>query len=201
MPVKKHKCKQCKLYQEETIRTLAGRFCDIRCLMDFANDKKEQKKNKQHKERKKKFELNDIPHQHKLTQKAFNKMRVLEELMWFKINGIEPYCISCGKTKMDWCCGHLKTVGSSGALRYDRSNTFLQCNRYCNMGKSGNIEGCKNTHGYKKGLLLRFGNKRGQEILDYCEQHQGDVKRWTGQELKDMRAEFADIGRRIESEL
>ena len=39
----------------------------------------------------------DLKWQHKLTQKTFNRMRVLEELLWFKERGLEPECISCGR--------------------------------------------------------------------------------------------------------
>jgi len=96
--------------------------------------------------RKKKFKQEDVPRQHKLTQTVFNKMRVLEEKKWFADRGLEPECISCGK-KMDWCCGHYKTVGAQGVLRYDKDNTKLQCNRNCNMMLSGNINGSKQFRG------------------------------------------------------
>lgn len=141
-------------------------------------------------------ELNrkDVQWQLKQTQPAFNKMRVLEELAWFEERGLEPECISCGKKNMDWCCGHFKTRGAQSNLRFDRKNTFLQCNRYCNMGLSANIEGTKTTRGYKKGLLERFGEEEGQEIIDYCETHT-EPHKWTCEELEEMRAEFNRIAR------
>lgn len=138
-----------------------------------------------------------LPRQHKLTQKAFNKMRVLEELVWFREKGIEPECISCGKPNMDWCCGHFKTVGSQGALRYDPDNTYLQCNRYCNMGLSGNISGNKTSPGYRQGLIDRFGCSAGQEIIDYCDSNTKTVK-WEWQKLEDMRADFNEKIRELE---
>ena len=196
MSNRKKKCKMCKEYPiaEEGTQTPAGFFCDHIHAMAWVNRKQNQEKQKaikkQHSIQKREFLLSDVRHQHKLTQASFNRMRVLEELAWFEKKGVEPYCISCGKTKMDWCCGHFKTVGSSGSLRYDRNNTFLQCNWYCNMNKSGNIEGCANTHGYKKGLYLRFGNE-GEEIIDYCERNQSSVKKWTGIELEGIRKEFS----------
>jgi hypothetical protein len=142
---------------------------------------------------------NDTRKQLKLTQTVFNKMRKLEELLWFKLKRKEPECISCGKVNMDWCCGHYKTVGSSGHLRFDRVNTYLQCNKYCNMSLSGNITGTKQTRGYQKGLIDRFGNDKAEEINNYCERDA--IKKWNGQELIKMRSEFnADI-RRLESVL
>lgn len=205
MPNKKRKCKQCKQFTEadKGIKTPVSFFCGTDCARDFALDKIEKDKKKrrnklirEEKEIKKAnrkalrdFNRKDIRWQHKQTQKAFNKMRVLQELKWFKDRNIKPYCISCKKTNMDWCCGHYKTVGAQGGLRYDRLNTHLQCNRYCNMGLSGNLSGNKNTVGYTQGLIDRFGEDRGLYIIDYCNSKKDAVK-WTCQELESMRSEF-----------
>ncbi len=213
MSNKKRKCKECNEFviASEGVKFPIGFFCTYEHAMWFAEAKTSKakliaakkltkEKAKTASDQKRKFKLSDVSHQHKLTQMSFNRMRVKEELIWFKDKGIEPYCISCGKTKMDWCCGHFKTVGSSGSLRYDRNNSFLQCNWYCNMNKSGNIEGCKNTHGYKKGLLMRFGEE-GEVIIDYCERNQSNVKKWTGIELKNMRKEFSKVTSGLEKYL
>lgn len=152
-------------------------------------DKNQKAKHKSIKKDLRDFNRKDISWQHKLTQKAFNKMRVLEELQWFTSRGLEPECISCGKKNMDWCCGHLKTVGSAGRLRYDRKNTFLQCNRYCNMALSGNINGNKTTRGYIRGLEDRFMIKGRIVIEDHC-RHNSHAKKWEWQELEEMRVEF-----------
>ena len=192
----KKRCRLCKKYTDVDAGAQhpVGYFCNndhaLKWIFEKRNKSAKLVAKKQHLNQKREFRLSDVKHQHKLTQASFNRMRVLEELAWFSKKGVEPYCISCGKTNMDWCCGHFKTVGSSGSLRYDRKNTFLQCNWYCNMNKSGNIEGCTNTHGYKKGLSLRFG-KEGEEIIDYCELNQSSVKKWTGIELKSIRREFS----------
>ena len=128
---------------------------------------------------------------------GINKLRVLQEKQWFKERGLEPTCISCGKPNMDWCCGHFKTRGAQPELRYDPKNTFLQCNRYCNMALSGNIEGNKNTRGYKQGLIERFGDE-GQEILDYLDSPH-DIKKWTWQELEELRTEINKKIRELEN--
>ena len=145
---------------------------------------------------KQKVKTNDISHQKELTQNAFNKMRVLEELKWFEEQGLEPTCISCNKPNMDWCCGHFKSRGSQGNLRYDRNNTFLQCNNYCNKNLSGNINGNKTTRGYLQGLVDRFGEEKAKEMIDYCKSH-NEVKKWTGEDLKEMRSEFSKISRSL----
>ena len=130
----------------------------------------------------------DLTKQHALTQKAFNKLRKLQEFKWFRDRGIEPHCISCGKTNMDWCCGHYKSRGHQGALRYDEKNTYLQCNRYCNLALSANISGNKTTHGYKLGLILRFGHALANDINEYCERDR--IKKWECSELIEMRKAF-----------
>lgn len=148
----------------------------------------------------KEFNREDVPWQHKLTKTAFNKMRVLEEKLWFKERGLEPECISCGKKNMDFCCGHFKTVGSQGRLRYDRTNTYLQCNRYCNKGLSGNISGNKNTRGYTQGLIDRFGAEKAREVIEYCETAT-TPRKWEWQELEEMRKEFNAEARRLTKQL
>lgn len=199
---KKRRCTSCKKYKEADKGIVApiGFFCNSDCRFVYANAKTKallaksklitkKVSDKKHKERKAKFDLNDVPKQHKLTQTVFNRLRVLQELKWFKDRGLEPECISCGK-KEDFCCGHFKSRGAQGNLRYDVNNTFLQCNRYCNMALSGNIEGNKNTRGYKVGLVERFGEKEAKRIIDYCEENT-QVKKWTGSELQELRASLS----------
>lgn len=165
-------------------------FCGFQCAAEYGLKNKHKGQKKIFAEKKRKFNDNDVKKQHDLTQPIFNRMRVLQEKKWFMDRGLEPECISCGKTNMDWCCGHFKTRGSQGNLRYDEKNTYLQCNRYCNKGLSGNIEGNKNTRGYKQGLIERFGEKEAQAIIDYCETNT-QVRKFTGPELKKMRKEFS----------
>ena len=148
----------------------------------------------------KKIKLNDLTYQHSLTQPVFNRMRVLEEKLWFAGRGIEPYCISCQKTHRTWSCGHYKTVGHQGNLRYCRTNTFLQCWWSCNKNLSGNIGGNKNSVGFTQGIIERFSEKEGQQIIDYCDGHT-EIRKWTGVELKDFRAECSVKIRDLEREL
>jgi hypothetical protein len=143
---------------------------------------------------------NTLSWQHNLTQEAFNRMRVLQELLWFQERGLPPTCISCGKPNMDWCCGHFITRGSNGRTRYDPRNTYLQCNRYCNMALSGNRGGNKTTHGYDEGLRIRFGIKEGNAIIQYCES-QNDPKKWDCMEVEQMRFRFKKEIRNLERQL
>lgn len=202
----KKRCPYCRKYfpSEKMTRFGSMLFCCFEHAVQYANkpstkDKGRKLERKENKERKRELDRNSIPWQLKQTQIAFNKMRVLEEIKWFNDRGLDPTCISCGKSNMDWCCGHFKTRGSQSNLRFDRKNTFLQCNRYCNMGLSGNIEGNKNTRGYKQGLIDRFGEEEAKSILDYCESNTIPVK-WTREMLETMRAEFNKRARELKEQ-
>lgn len=191
MANKKRRCRNCKAYSpvDDGLVVNGGYYCNYDCATEYAIKNQHKGKRIKQREQKKEFILNDISHQHKLTQTVFNKMRVLEELEWFKSKNLEAECISCGGKNKDWCCGHYKSRGAQGNLRYDDKNTFLQCNRYCNMALSGNISGNKNTRGYTQGLIDRFGKDKGEEIIKYCEVNT-EPRKFTGEELMKMRKEF-----------
>ena len=122
------KCSQCKTVKlkEELFYSSLKPYCSPECgaklaLKLYSKKKKQEEKAYDDKTRalKKTFNSNDLAHQRKLTQKAFNKMRVLEELQWFESRGLQPKCISCsGELGNDQrSCGHFKTRGAQGNLR------------------------------------------------------------------------------------
>lgn len=186
------RCKQCK---EVELRPVAKcqsiiekkGYCSVECLADHTAQKRMAKEAKEAisndkwrksiPKSKRELDRNNLKWQEGRTQESFNKMRLLQEKLWFYERGIEPYCISCQKTKMDFCCGHNKTRGSNSYLQFDEKNTFMQCNTYCNSKLSGNINGNSTSIGYLKGLRLRFGDKEGQKIIDYCETSPTSIKR------------------------
>ena len=179
-------------------------FCSYDHMGQYGHEravagKQKQVKAKKSATRKDKREFNrkDTAWQHKQCKTVFNRMRVLEERLWFKKRDLEPECISCGKKNMDWCCGHFKTVGAQSNLRYDRMNTYLQCNRYCNLGLSGNIAGNKTTRGYRAGLLERFGHDVGRRVIDYCESHT-EAYKWDWLEMEEWRKTWSARIREIE---
>lgn len=188
-----------------------GHVCDQDCVMLLiSNDrekkqeqalkqqkwqkKQDTKQKKQWAKEKREFYGNKLSHQHKLTQQAFNRMRVLEEKLWFKEREIKPYCISCEATHLTFCCGHYSSRGAYPEHRYSRVNTYLQCNFRCNSALSANKSGDKTSVGYDKGLVKRFGEEKAREIIEECTKV--SVKKWTCEELKSMRKEFnAEIRR------
>jgi len=195
------KCKYCLEYKSASkgIKHPIGWFCSQQHALNFASEQTskriERQNNKVKQARAKEIKVNKaavkelnrktIKWQHKQTQPVFNKLRRLQELKWFDDRGLEPVCISCQKTigNDQWCNGHFKTVGANSGLRYDFKNSYLQHNYNCNQQKSGDIDG------YKKGLIARFGEKEGQEIIDYCETNNA-VKKLTWEEIENLRIKF-----------
>ena len=214
----KLRCTGCKSRFDKLgmISLPSGNFHSIDCAYKYAQDKQESArarlKAKVGKEKReagkasraatKAAKKKDLRWQHKVTQAAFNKMRVREELLWFRDRGLTPTCISCGNPLGgdQWCCGHFKTRGAQSGLRYDRRNTFLQHNRRCNMMLSGDIEGTKTTRGYKQGLRDRFGEEEGQAIIDYCQVNVAPIK-WQWEVLEKNRAEYLKQTRELQRRL
>ena len=171
------------------------RTCDAPCAIIFARRKSLRQRDKARQaisKRARDFKANTIAHQHKLTRTVFNRLRILQELKRFKDLGIEPSCISCGGVRKDWCCGHFKTVGARGDLRYDPRNTNLQCNFHCNCSKSGNIPG------YIEGLCDRLGPNGYAALEEYLEVRQDHE--WTVDSLKAFRAECSKATRELDKE-
>ncbi len=212
----KRMCKWCKKYVRDFIKVPAGVFCTIEHALEFAGKAQDKATRKRlakvkadankvvnaHLKQAQDLKRDSLKWQHKHTQTAFNKMRILEELLWFKERGLEPICISCYRPlgNDQWCCGHFKTRGAQAGLRYDRKNSFLQHNVRCNMHLSGDIYGTNKTIGYVAGLLERFGEVEGQAIIDYCETNTKPVK-WEWRQLEEMRAEFRKRIKLLEQQL
>jgi len=106
------------------------------------------------------------------TQRAFNA--------WIRQRDIGQPCISCGTTAdVQYCAGHYRTTAACPELRFEPLNVHLQCNRNCNMGKSGNLLG------YRPRLI----EKIGIEAVEWLEGPHVP-KKYTVEELKAMTAEY-----------
>lgn len=159
-------------------------FCDIECMTLHAhklgverNERKRKADELGAKKRrdtfKKEFQKTDKKYrteQIELTQKAFNKVIKLEELYRCQVLGEQPKCISCSKPwtpfdNHDFAAGHWHSRGARSDLAMSNINVFLQCNKRCNSVMSANKSGDMGTHGYDKGLVMRFGQD-GFDALD-----------------------------------
>ena len=97
-------------------------------------------------------------------------------------------CISCGKwepfAKGDG--GHFIPTTCS-ALRFDERNINFQCHR-CNRFLHGNAAN------YYVGMVKKYG----QEVVDDLMSHQHESKKWTEDELKQLRKYYGDKIKRLE---
>lgn len=189
-------CPTCKA--PATLRINLKLFCSIDCAVSWSKLQADKSKAKKQKEfnaetRQRKQKLKTGAEWKSEAQALFNKMRRLEELLWFKERGIEPYCISCQLPlgNDQWCCGHFKTRKARPDLSFDKNNTFLQHNHRCNQQLSGDIEG------YKIGLAFRFGEAKAREVIEYCEAEKKTPKR-SADDWQQMKKEFSAEIRRLQ---
>ena len=89
-------------------------------------------------------------------------------------------CISCGTTAdVQYAAGHYRTVGACPELRFEPLNVHRQCNRNCNMGKSGNLIE------YRIGLVARIG----ADAVAWLE-GQHEPKHYSIDDLKQIKAHY-----------
>ncbi len=193
---KRQVCKVCRTKYDKSngfypvcSETCAVAYVDIKIRTDKIDKIRELTKEL----RRKKNDIlrTDLDRQFRLTQLAFNKLRKLEEFKWFHDRGLEPTCISCGEEMGEdfWVCSHFKTARQRPFLKYDKKNTYLQHGMRCNKYLRRDINGTETTHGYIKGLSLRFGKIYAQEVINYCEDGFSDLE-YTWQSVEKMRTLF-----------
>ncbi|WP_024694330.1 recombination protein NinG [Pseudomonas syringae] len=113
------------------------------------------------------------------TQRAFNA--------WIRERDAGQPCISCGTTAdVQYCAGHYRTTAACPELRFEPLNVHLQCNRNCNMGKSGNLLG------YRPRLLAKIG----AEKLDWLEGPH-EPQKYTIEDLKALTAKYRAMTREL----
>lgn len=113
------------------------------------------------------------------TQRAFNA--------WIRERDAGQPCISCGTTAdVQYCAGHYRTTAACPELRFEPLNVHLQCNRNCNMGKSGNLLG------YRPRLLAKIG----AEKLAWLEGPH-EPQKYTIEDLKALTAEYRAMTREL----
>ena len=202
-PIKKKICKECR-----------GRFtpwsttqiaCSGKCAVAFQRKKDIAKAEKQkviegklsRKQQKKDlFRIKSYAAKLDSIQKDFNTLRRMQEFKYFAENGLEPVCMSCGNPlgNDQWANGHYKSVGARKDLRFDLLNSHLQHNISCNKFKSGDIEG------YNRGLDIRYGEAKANEIREYLEVRKETVK-YSDDEIKAMGAAWRAEARAIKKEI
>ncbi len=106
---------------------------------------------------------------------------------WVRARDAGLPCISCGTTAdIQYAAGHFRSAGGHPELRFEPLNVHLQCNRNCNMAKSGNLGP------YRMELIKRIG----QEKVDWLEGPH-EPKRYTIEDLKAIKAHYRALAREL----
>lgn len=106
---------------------------------------------------------------------------------WIRLRDAGQPCISCGTTAdVQYCAGHYRTTAAAPELRFHPLNVNLQCNRNCNLGKSGNLLG------YRPRLI----EKIGLEAVEWLEGPH-EPKRYTIEDLKAIKAKYRALTREL----
>ena len=118
----------------------------------------------------------------KESQQAFNA--------WVRLRDHGLPCISCGTTAdVQYAAGHFKPAGSNPELRFEPLNVHLQCNRNCNMAKSGNLGP------YRIELIKRIG----QDKVDWLEGPH-EPKRYTVEDLQAIKKHYRALVREMKKQ-
>ena len=173
---RKFRPKKCKACQNKFTPTRPlQEVCTPRCGIELHRIKEEKKRRKKDRERLQ--ELQPISHWLNETQKIFNE--------FIRERDKRDGCNSCPKGPNDalaWHAGHYRSVAAASHLRFNEDNCHKQCSE-CNTHKSGNaVE-------YRKRLVEKIGENRVLAL-----EHDNTPRKWTREELKQMRT---DLKKRI----
>ncbi|MEY2630760.1 MAG: hypothetical protein RLZZ469_1657 [Bacteroidota bacterium] len=177
----KRKCKSCGEVFQKTSMTQS--VCSIACAIAHANVLKAKReayvaKKERSETREKRMALKTIPELIKEAQTAFNA--------WIRYRDRNSLCICCEKplgefaTGGDFDCGHYRSRGAAGHLRFNEDNAFGQ-RKYCNTYLSGNVQGMR------EGMIKRIGIERVRAIETNNETH-----KWTKEELIEIKRHYRE---------
>lgn len=147
---KKAKCKQCKTEYQKS--NSLQKVCSTKCAVSYGRSERERKEKSKHLTTKRKFLANDVSHQKKKAQTAFNA--------FIRERDKNLGCVSCGKPKDwngQWHAGHFYTVGARSDLRFNEDNCHKQCS-VCNNYLSANLVN------YLAEIVKRIGKKRFEAL-------------------------------------
>lgn len=165
-------------------------WCSPACGFALAQDKlaaakrKEALKTKRKRNAAKKaFREKDIKHVRKGAVAYLHK--------WIRWRDRDLPCIACNKSMAGKAihASHYRPSGQNSAVRFHEDNIHAGCAQ-CNTHKSGNLTE------YRSNLLTRIGHERVEWL-----ESQTHVKRWTIDELKAIRQEYADRLRALDIKL
>ncbi|WP_372809471.1 recombination protein NinG [Litorivivens sp.] len=178
MKPRKRKCKHCgDQYQPFNSMQKA---CSVPCAAALGKAAKERKDRQRTAEAKQR--LKSRSDWLREAQAAFNK--------WVRLRDSALPCISCGRHhKGQYHAGHYRTVGANPELRFEPLNCHKQC-APCNNHKSGDIVN------YRINLVQRIG----QDLVEWLEGPH-DPRKYTIDEIKEIKAEYSQKARELEKQL
>lgn len=171
-PRKQKKCKACGILFTPD-RPLQS-VCDYSCglALKKIQDQKAMQRKVDTEAKAKKDAIKPLAEYLKKAQAAFNQ--------YIRARDAHLPCISCGTTSdVQYCAGHFRSRGAASHLRFNEDNVHKQCNRNCNMAKSGNI------HGYRQGLIERIGIERVEAL-----ENDNTTHKWTIERAKEITIEY-----------
>lgn len=183
MKTSEPKPKQCAMcHREFWPRSSLHSVCSQRCAMKKLKAKAVEEKAEL---KARKEAIKTLPQLKREAQIEFNA--------YIRARDARKPCICCGKPLGEnspggaFDCGHYRSVGSAPQLRFDERNAHAQrkqCNRW----------GAGRAVDYRLGLIARIG----LEAVESLEQ-ENEVKKWTRQELIEIRATYRAKRKALES--
>ena len=182
------KCKICKA--EFIKRSMTHKCCSPECAEIFGREqtKKQAAKKEREETKVRKEKLKRLPDWIADAQTVFNK--------YIRLRDHDAPCICCGMfsdPKFDrltggiWDCGHYRSRGSAGHLRFNEDNAHKQL-KYCNRWGAGRVVD------YRIGLIQRIGLERVEALEANNIPH-----KWTVDELKEIIATYRRKIKELES--
>lgn len=176
---KQKTCKACKAKFMPSMKMQS--VCDWKCAAVHAENlriKREASEAKRvRKETKQKLDaMKSIPQLIAKAQVAFNA--------YIRFRDRNESCICCGlpygtnEIGGDYDCGHFRTRGAAGHLRFNEDNAFGQ-RKYCNKWSSGN------QLAMEAGMIKRIGLARVEAV-----KNNNEIHKWTREELISIEAHY-----------
>lgn len=186
MTAKQPRPKKCRVCRETfTPRKALQVVCSPSCALLHAKQKRERERKALDKIERKvireaKERVKSRSEYMKEAQAAFNA--------WVRERDAGLPCISCGTTAdVQYAAGHYRTTQAAPELRFEPLNVHRQCNRNCNMGKSGNLIE------YRVGLVARIGAEKVAWL-----EGRHEAKRYTIDDLKAIKAQYRAMTRELQ---
>ena len=169
---KPKKCKQCgeSFVPARTMQKVCGVACSLAYAKTASEAARTRAEKKAHREAREKVKTR--AEYMREAQAVFNR--------YIRARDADQPCISCGTTAdVQYAAGHYRTTAACPELRFHPLNVHKQCNRNCNMAKSGALLD------YRIGLIRKIGI----EAVEWLEGPH-EPRRYTIDDLKAIKAEY-----------